>query len=107
MRGIERTFDVACQTVTSWIKKVQKLPELKESLVPSKPDDILELDELWSFVGTKKISNGSGLLFAEELDRLLLLLLVIVEKRVVESFGIKFHYPTSIAILIVIFGMNL
>ncbi len=35
-------------------KKANQLPPLEETLVPSEPDDTLELDELWSFVGNKK-----------------------------------------------------
>ena len=54
LRGIERIFGVARQTVAKWIKeKVKGLPDLKESLKPAKPDDVLELDELWSFVFIK------------------------------------------------------
>jgi IS1 family transposase/transposase-like protein len=54
LRGIERIFGVARQTVAKWIKeKVKQLPDLKESLKPAKPDDVLELDELWSFVFIK------------------------------------------------------
>ena len=29
------------------------MPDLKESVVPAEKEDVLELDELWSFVGTK------------------------------------------------------
>jgi IS1 family transposase len=51
MRGIERIFNVVRQTVARWIKEiVQALPDLKDSLQPAQPDDVLELDELWSFV---------------------------------------------------------
>jgi IS1 family transposase/transposase-like protein len=54
LRGIQRIFGVARQTVSKWIKKkVQQLPDLKESLKPAQPDDVLELDELWSFVRIK------------------------------------------------------
>jgi len=35
-------------------KKVQQLPNLKESLIASQEEDVLELDELWSFVRTRK-----------------------------------------------------
>ena len=51
MRGLERIFYVARQTVARWIPEiVQNLPPLQDTLLSAKPDDVLELDELWSFV---------------------------------------------------------
>ena len=35
-------------------KKVKAQPNLKETLIPAQEDDILELDELWSFVRFRK-----------------------------------------------------
>jgi insertion element IS1 protein InsB len=35
-------------------KKVNSQPNLKESLLPAQEDDVLELDELWSFVRFRK-----------------------------------------------------
>ncbi len=54
MRGLERIFNVARQTVARWIlERVRALPNLKDTLLPAKPGDVLELDELWSFVFKK------------------------------------------------------
>ena len=39
------------------LKKVAKLPGLEKTLIPAEFNDILELDELWSFIGKK--SNKS------------------------------------------------
>jgi hypothetical protein len=51
MRGLERIFYVARQTVARWMREiVQALPALKDTLLPAEPDDVLELDELWSLV---------------------------------------------------------
>ena len=51
LRGVERIFDIARQTVTRWIAThMQKLPEVKNLLLPASVDDVLELDEIWSFV---------------------------------------------------------
>ncbi len=51
MRGIERVFGIARQTLARWVmEKAATLPELVETLATAKPDDVLELDELWSFV---------------------------------------------------------
>ena len=36
-----------------WGKKAEALPAFQDTLLPSQKDDVLELDELWSFVGGK------------------------------------------------------
>ena len=60
LRGIERTFGVARQTVAKWLKnKAEALPDLPP-LAEATTDDVLELDELWSFVGSKKTNDGFG-----------------------------------------------
>lgn len=42
---------MARQVVLRWLKElVQRLPDLKDTLLPPQADDMLELDELWSFV---------------------------------------------------------
>jgi insertion element IS1 protein InsB len=54
LRGLARIFGVARQTVLRWLKElVQRLPDLKDTLLPPQADDVLELDELWSFVFKK------------------------------------------------------
>jgi hypothetical protein len=50
MRGIQRFFGVSRPTLVSWLKKDEQNPSLQETLAPAQPDDILELDEVWSFV---------------------------------------------------------
>ena len=51
MRGLERIFEVSRHTVAEWIRDmVPKLPDLKDTLLPAEPGDVLELDEVWSFV---------------------------------------------------------
>jgi IS1 family transposase/transposase-like protein len=51
MRGIKRIFGLARQTLARWLKAVaEALPDLVATLLPVQPDDVLELDELWSFV---------------------------------------------------------
>ena len=52
--GSGRIFGVARQTVLRWLKeRVQRLPALKDTLLPPQAADVLELDELWSFVCKK------------------------------------------------------
>ena len=51
MRGIERIFGIARQTLARWIKEqAGQLSDLAATLDPVQANDILELDELWSFV---------------------------------------------------------
>jgi IS1 family transposase/transposase-like protein len=51
LRGVERVFDLTRQTVVRWISThIQKLPKIADTLLPAFPDDVLELDEVWSFV---------------------------------------------------------
>ena len=51
MRGVERIFEIARQTIARWIVELlHNLRDLKDTLLPAKPDDVLELDEMWSFV---------------------------------------------------------
>lgn len=57
LRGIARTFGVHRQSISRWIVgHVQNLPKLKDTLLPAKPDDVLEYDEAWSFV-LKKVNK--------------------------------------------------
>lgn len=60
LRGLERTFGVARQTVAKWLREEDEPLSTIPPLAPAQPDDILELDELWSFVGSKKTNGGSG-----------------------------------------------
>ncbi len=41
--------------ITQWFKTaLQALPRFADSIDHAQDDDVLELDELWSFVGSKK-----------------------------------------------------
>ncbi len=60
LRGLERTFGVARQTVAKWLRdEAAALPD-RPPVVEAAAADVLELDELWSFVGSKKTNVGSG-----------------------------------------------
>ena len=51
LRGVQRIFDVHRHTVSRWIKDhVKTLPVLSDTLLPVMRNDVLEMDELWSFV---------------------------------------------------------
>lgn len=54
LRGIERIFGVSRHTVARWIESwAGQLPPLEDTLTPARMDDVLELDEAWSFVFKK------------------------------------------------------
>lgn len=54
LRGLQRVFGVHRQTVSRWlVAQAQALPLLAETLLPVQADDVLELDEVWTFVGNK------------------------------------------------------
>lgn len=51
MRGVSRIFGVARQILAKWLtEKASQLPPLSETLAQAQINDVLELDELWSFV---------------------------------------------------------
>ena len=55
LRGVARIFGVCRQTVTRWlVEEAQQLPELEQTLLPARPEDVLEVDEAWSFVGKRQ-----------------------------------------------------
>ncbi len=61
LRGLERIFGVYRQTVMRWLTdEIHQLPQLPETLLPVRPDDVLELDEAWSFVGKRQEKRWLG-----------------------------------------------
>ena len=51
MRGIERIFGISRYYLAQWLlETAAKLPPLSATLVKWQPGDVLELDEIWSFV---------------------------------------------------------
>jgi IS1 family transposase len=51
---MERMLKVSRRTVSRWLEQwVRQVPALSSSLLPAQAEDVLELDELWSFVGCK------------------------------------------------------
>jgi insertion element IS1 protein InsB len=54
LRGIERIFRISRRTLARWVENwAEALPDLAQTLLPAHLDDVLGLDELWSFVGCK------------------------------------------------------
>lgn len=52
--GVCRTFGIAKQTLTDWLKRAATLPPLKTTLTKAQKGEPLELDELWSLVRQKR-----------------------------------------------------
>jgi len=51
MRGVARIFQISRNTLLRWIlSHYESLPFLEQTLLPAQKDDVLELDEAWSFV---------------------------------------------------------
>ena len=54
MRGIKRIFGVVYRTLKRWmLEEEEGLPDFADTLVEAQDDDVLELDELWSYVFKK------------------------------------------------------
>ncbi len=55
LRGLERIVGVSRRTIRRWLSHwIEAVPPLEPTLMPAEWDDVLELDELWSFVGQKE-----------------------------------------------------
>jgi hypothetical protein len=57
-RAIERVTGVHHTTVITWVKQIGQL--LPDAYAPETPPQVGELDELETFVGSKKTKSGSG-----------------------------------------------
>jgi transposase-like protein len=84
--SIARLLNVSHVSVMNWIKKYGS--ELSKIRNP-KPVQIMELDELHSYVGSKKTINGFGLLLIEMQGNTLISFSEIEEQRQVKCCGIK------------------
>jgi IS1 family transposase/transposase-like protein len=55
LRGVARIFKVGRQTFHKWLMaEIEQQPTVADTLMAAKEDDILEVDEAWSFVLTKQ-----------------------------------------------------
>jgi IS1 family transposase/transposase-like protein len=51
LRGLERLLGISRRTIAVWIEMwARQLPPLETTLAEAQVDDVLELDEVWSFV---------------------------------------------------------
>jgi transposase-like protein len=84
--SIARLLNVSHVSVMNWVKKYGS--ELSKIRNP-KPVQVMELDEIHSYVGSKKTINGFGLLLIEGPESSLISFSGIEEQRQVKDFGMK------------------
>lgn len=78
MNAISKLFDVSAQSVLRWVRNFAVANY--EKPIP-KDAIIVELDEMWHFLGSKKNSSGYGKLIAEKLANSSIGSAVIVTKK--------------------------
>jgi transposase-like protein len=83
--SIARLLNVSHVTVINWVKKYGS--ELSKIRNP-KPVQVMELDEIHSYVGRKKTINGFGLLLIEDRESSLISFLEIEEQKQEKDYGI-------------------
>jgi insertion element IS1 protein InsB len=55
LRALARIFGVSRKAITKWLNEaIRALPPFQSSVSDSQPGDVLELDEVWSFVANKQ-----------------------------------------------------
>jgi len=85
-RSIGRLLKVSHVSVMNWIKLYgQSIKEIRND----KPVEIAEMDEIHTYVGRKKTTDGFGLVLIEKEKSLLISLLGIEEIKVVRRYGKK------------------
>jgi len=84
--SIARLLNVSHVSVMNWVKKYGS--ELSKIRNP-KPVQVMELDEMHSYVRSKKTINGFGLLLIEEQKNSLVLFSGIEEQKQVKCCGIE------------------
>jgi transposase-like protein len=84
--SIGRLLKVSHVTVMNWVKKYGS--ELKQIRNP-KPVQTMELDELHTYVGSKKTTNGFGLLLIEKPESTLISFWETEEQKLVKNCGTK------------------
>ncbi len=96
MRGIERIFGIARQTLARWIlEKAGAMPNLADTLETVKTDDVLELDELWSFVRTKNDKRWIWVALCRRTRQVVAYFIGDRSEKVVARYGNPSQHPTK------------
>ena len=89
-RAIGRVVDVSNVTVLNWIRKAgEQIKAYHDAQEAPKQVEIIELDELWHFVGKKKENYGYGLHWTEQGGVYLTLLRGVVKPVQGRDYGRK------------------
>ena len=86
-RSIERIINVSNVTVMRWIKSFGKKVELIRR--EDQELEIIEIDEMHTYIGSKKTTVGYGLLLTDSEKSLSTSFLVRGERKQGKSYGIK------------------
>lgn len=87
-RAIERLEGVSHVTVMKWVRKLGEAIE-KQAHASVEKISVMELDELWHFIGKKKTNAGSGLRMIVMEDASVPFGLVAVEQKTADIFIAK------------------
>jgi transposase len=87
-RAISRLLNVSNVSVLNWIRAFgEQVKNLKSPV----PGEILEIDEMHSYIGSKKTAAGSGLLLIEPVKKSLNFNWAIVPQKLERNFGINYE----------------
>ncbi len=90
-RGIGRLVGVSNVAVLKWVRKLSKtIEECRKGCSEEKEVYIMELDEMWHYIGEKNEKHGSGWLLLETVKSLIGQSVVVGRKQE-ESSGIKLN----------------
>jgi len=95
LRGWERTCGVARQTVATWLRAAAVARPDTPTVAAAQAPHGLELDELWSLVGSQKTTAGSGSPCGGAPVKAWLILSVTVVRRGVGACGVGFQLPSA------------
>ena len=80
-RAIGRLLNVSNVTVLRWIRALSKEYEIKKE-TSTRYTSVIEIDEMWHYIGKKKGKYGFGLLFVEAPEKCLAGKWVVVGRKV-------------------------
>ena len=106
MRGIQRIVGLSRTTLSQWLKDYRDtLPSLEETLKNPRTDDVLELDELWSYIYSKDNKRWIWIALRRRTRRVLAYFIGARSSKVPRLFGKGFLLPIEFVRVLVISGM--
>lgn len=103
MPGVQRCLGVPRHTLSNWLVDwISQLPALRISVAPARPNDVLELDELWSFVGQRQQKRWLWIALCRRTRQVVAF---VIGDRSAASCGNEFPIRTAIAARLAISGI--